>query len=112
MYEASDKSESYKGIIPHLKVMVMTHNPDFKVDDDTVIYFGSHNFTASAWGKYEKKETILQLSNTELGVVFPCKQGSAALKQQIVADLPFKYPPAKYPADVKPFFNDFFTNDK
>ena len=108
MYEPSSKATYFEGIIPHLKIMIVTHNSNFEIDDDTVIYFGSHNFTASAWGKYEKNETVLQISNTELGVVFPCKPGSAALKQQIVGDLPFKYPPSKYPSVKHPFFNDFF----
>jgi len=27
------------------------------VDDETVLYFGSHNFSAAAWGKLELKGT-------------------------------------------------------
>ena len=104
-FEPSGRSPNFEGIIPHLKVCVATHSAE--VDDDTVIYFGSHNFTASAWGKYEKEGSTIAFTNTELGVVFPCKPGSAALKRQIVADLPFKYPPLKFPKGVQPFFRGY-----
>lgn len=91
--------------------MFIVTGSNYEIDDDTIIYYGSHNFTASAWGTYQMNETQLQLNNTELGVLFPAKKGSAAIKQQIVGDLPFKYPPSKFSPDEKPFFNDFFTSD-
>ena len=108
MFEPSESFAGYKGAIPHLKVMILTDDT-WEVTDDTVIYFGSHNFTASAWGRYEKGDSVLALANTELGVLFPPKPGSAELKRSIVADLPFKFPPRKFKADEKPFFNNFFA---
>ena len=40
----------HHGIIPHTKVIIVTDNPALDINDNTVIYFGSHNFTPS--GKY------------------------------------------------------------
>lgn len=108
MFEPSEKFPGYAGAIPHLKVLLMTDD-SWEVNDDTVIYFGSHNFTASAWGRYEKGDSVLALANTELGVLFPAAPGSAALKKTIVADLPFKFPPRKFKPDEKPFFNNLFA---
>ena len=110
MFEPNPNYERHDGIIPHLKVLIIA-NDRFDVNDDTVIYFGSHNFTASAWGKYEKEETVLQISNTELGVLFAPKLGSAAMKQKIIEGLPFKYPPRKFAKDESPFFNNFHKSD-
>jgi tyrosyl-DNA phosphodiesterase-1 len=44
------------GVIPHLKVIIVTREDDI-IDDETVIYFGSHNFSSGAWGKLEKNNT-------------------------------------------------------
>lgn len=107
-FEGSEKSANFNGIIPHIKVCVVTNNAEFEINDDTVIYFGSHNFTPSAWGRYEKDGSVLQSNNTELGVMFPCKPGSAAMKKTFVEDLPFKFPPDKYGKEDKPYFNGSF----
>lgn len=47
---------------------------DDKIDDDTLIYFGSHNFSANAWGRHEKNGNAI--SNWELGVTFLPEAGS------------------------------------
>ena len=109
VYEPSTKFEGYNGVIPHLKVLIMT-NDDWEINDDTLIYFGSHNFTASAWGRYEKGDTVLAVANTEIGVVFPSCPNSAEIKKQIVGDLPFRFPPRKFKSEEKPYFNDFFSS--
>lgn len=102
--------EGYKRIIPHLKVFVMTDD-DWEINDNTVIYFGSHNCTPSAWGRYEKNETLFQVANTELGVVYPPAEGSATFKKQLVEGLPFKFPPRKFTSDEQPFFTDHMVDE-
>lgn len=62
------------GIIPHSKIFVITDD-DNEVNDDTMIYFGSHNFSSYAWGKYEKALNQLSIINTELGVLIPPMKG-------------------------------------
>jgi tyrosyl-DNA phosphodiesterase-1 len=59
-----------------------------------MLYFGSHNFSAAAWGNLEKKGTQISIANWELGVVFPPAPGSAQLKKRIVESLPLKVLPA------------------
>lgn len=97
------------GVIPHLKIMIVTDD-DYEINDNTIIYFGSHNCTRSAWGKLEKGNTQISLSNTELGVIYPAIVGSAATKKSIVRSFPFKFPPEKLSKDEKPFLNDVFFN--
>lgn len=53
---------------------------DKKITDDSVVYLGSHNFTKAAWGKYFNNFKHYQVNNYELGVYFPPKPNSAALK--------------------------------
>lgn len=100
-----------QGVIPHLKIMIVTDD-DYEIDDNTVIYFGSHNCTRSAWGKLEKGNTQISQSNTELGVLYPPMLGSASTKKSIVRSLPFKFPPEKLSGDEKPFLNDVFFNKR
>ena len=33
------------------------------------MYMGSHNMTKAAWGKLEKKESQISISNSELGLL-------------------------------------------
>jgi hypothetical protein len=63
--------------------MIVTDD-DYAINNDTVIYFGSHNCTRSAWGKLEKGNSKISLSNTELGCVYPARLGSAEVKRNIV----------------------------
>ena len=43
-FEGSENYAFNQGIIPHLKVCIV-HNKDFSIDDNTIIYYGSHNFS-------------------------------------------------------------------
>ena len=63
------------GIIPHLKVFVITDD-DNEINDDTIIYFGSHNMSKFSWGKYEKHYTQLSIVNSELGILIPPIKGN------------------------------------
>lgn len=94
-FEGSVDYNFHHGILAHLKVGIVTKS-DMKIDDDTIIYYGSHNFTSAAWGKYEKNRTQLSISNTELGILVPGRPGSKALKEEIAKGLPFKFPAEIY----------------
>jgi len=74
-FQGTEDYAFHEGIIPHLKVWIVTDESG-EVDDDSYIYFGSHNFSPSAWGRYEKDCTQISISNTELGVLFPPKRGN------------------------------------
>lgn len=62
----------------------MNNLSDNQIDDDSLLYFGSHNFSPSAWGNIEKKDTQLFTANWELGIVFPPSNNSTDLKNEIV----------------------------
>ena len=80
----------HHGVFPHTKIFFVL-DESLEVNDDTFVYFGSHNFTSSAWGKNGKDGQTLLTNNTELGVVFPPEKNSALKKQQIINCLPFKF---------------------
>ena len=58
-------------------MIVVTKTDKGIIDDDTMIYFGSHNFSSNAWGKEEKSGSQFTIANWELGVVFLPEKGSA-----------------------------------
>lgn len=82
------------GHLSHSKVLVVTKGEE--VDDDTVIYLGSHNLSSSAWGRFEKSGSQIFMANYELGVVFLPSPNSASMKRSIITRLPFKFPAASY----------------
>ena len=73
-FQGTEDYAFHEGIIPHLKVFIVADESG-NIDDDTYIYFGSHNFSPSAWGRYEKDCTQISISNTELGVLIPPRKG-------------------------------------
>ena len=64
----------------------MTNNKE--INDDSIIYLGSHNLSYSAWGWYLKND-ILKVNNVELGLILLPKKGSKSLKSQIISNLNF-----------------------
>lgn len=65
----------------------MVNGPNNEIDDETLLYFGSHNFSPSAWGNQEKKDTQLHTANWELGIVFPPGIDTGGLKKQIMESM-------------------------
>ena len=53
----------------HSKIMTVSVSGGKK--GAVYVYYGSHNFTASAWGKTAKQGTMLMISNFEVGVLIP-----------------------------------------
>lgn len=88
--------------VPHMKVSVIT-NSDEEVNDDTIIYFGSHNFTVAAWGQLELDGTQVSISNYELGIMLPPQSGSKDAKKQIIDLIGIPNNPASFGNDA-PFF--------
>ncbi|EAS03297.1 tyrosyl-DNA phosphodiesterase family protein (macronuclear) [Tetrahymena thermophila SB210] len=96
----------HTGAIPHLKTMVVTDN-DLQIKDDSIVYIGSHNFTAAAWGRFEKDYSQIYNSNTELGIIYPPMEDSACIKQEIINSFSFKLDAPKYTQNMKPFVRNF-----
>jgi len=93
-----------KDRIPHLKVGLIT-NSGSEVNDDSLIYIGSHNFTAAAWGKLEKDKPQSLVFNYELGVLIPPKTGSKASKEAIMKTIGVRLTAPDLDKDHEPFFS-------
>ena len=55
------------------------------INDNTLLYFGSHNFSPSSWGTpiYHENMTT-KINSWELGVVWGPKKGSADTKKRLM----------------------------
>lgn len=101
-YEGNLKVRGNNSVLPHYKIWVVTHKG--VIDDDSVVYIGSHNFTQSAWGKFEKKEERLEVCNYEFGLVFPSRKDSVITKQTLIDNFGVNLPPTTYGSHDGPFF--------
>ena len=52
-YALEEKAEGHRGNVHHTKCWIV-NDGEAQVDDKSVIYVGSHNFSPSAWGNLEK----------------------------------------------------------
>lgn len=100
-FENNESVYNDRNFVSHSKVFVVTHNSN--IDDDTVIYIGSHNFTKAAWGKFSKGE--YKVVNYEMGVLFPPGKDSRVEKERIIEKLSFRIPTEKYDDYDTPFFS-------
>jgi tyrosyl-DNA phosphodiesterase-1 len=101
-FEGNLNIEGNNSILPHYKIWIVTHNGKF--DDDTILYIGSHNFTQSAWGKFEKNDDQIEIFNYELGVIIPSKPNTALMKQSIIENFGVSIPAQVYSQHDQPFF--------
>ena len=69
-FKASEQCSFYEGVIPQINMFIVTDENE-EINDNTFIYYGSHNLSSSAWGKYEKDFQQLSIINYELGVFIP-----------------------------------------
>jgi tyrosyl-DNA phosphodiesterase 1 len=53
-YRLEPRIPGFDRVVSHSKMIVATRDEKGAIDDDTLIYFGSHNFSSNAWGKEEK----------------------------------------------------------
>ncbi len=51
-------------------MIIVTKDDHGIIDDDTIIYFGSHNMSTSSWGREEKQASQFAIANWELGVAY------------------------------------------
>ena len=65
----------HEGLIPHSNLFVVTSKGE-EINDETYIYFGSHCFTSSAWGRYEKDYNQFAINSYELGILIPPGRGN------------------------------------
>lgn len=68
--------------------------------------------TMAAWGRLEKNASQININNTELGVLYPPAKDSAAVKQQLIESMPFKFPPEKYIKSDVPWIAEIYYGNK
>jgi tyrosyl-DNA phosphodiesterase-1 len=107
-FEGPSGVEQLRGHLSHSKVMILTGEEE---GDDDLVYIGSHNLSAAAWGVLEKKESQIYIKNFEIGVAFVPKEGSAALKKRLIGLMPFKVEPSRYDETDRPFYIDSDLNE-
>lgn len=91
------------GHLSHSKVVIAYSNA---INDDTVIYLGSHNLSKAAWGSFNKTGNSISINNYEMGVMFLPGTDSAQVKQGIIDKLPFNYISSPYAASEEPWYID------
>eukprot|EP00824_Muranothrix_gubernata_P000214 TRINITY_DN1026_c0_g1_i1.p3 TRINITY_DN1026_c0_g1~~TRINITY_DN1026_c0_g1_i1.p3 ORF type:complete len:173 (-),score=25.21 TRINITY_DN1026_c0_g1_i1:39-557(-) len=104
-------------VLFHCKAFILSF--DHKIDDRSILYFGSHNLSKAAWGKMEKSGMVrdnnvcskrfhqMSIANYELGVLFNAGDGTKKMKKEILNTVQFEFPPQKYYDNDKPWY---YTN--
>jgi len=90
----------------HSKIFITgkrNNKGNFILNNDSIIYIGSHNLSLSAWGNYEKNESQIAIANYELGVLFDCNVLSYEEKLDIYNNILFNFDNPKYSKEDKPF---------
>jgi len=90
--------------LSHAKLAVVSTNN--VLDDDSVVYVGSHNLSEAAWGLVTPDEKHLNVANYEVGVIFPPSNNSTGIKNNIVYSL-VNFPPRAYVGTDEPFMFSF-----
>ena len=57
-YALEEKAEGHRRNVHHTKCWIVNEGGS-EVNDKTVIYVGSHNFSPSAWGNMEKNGVLI-----------------------------------------------------
>ena len=103
-----DKFKERKTVF-HSKIFIIGKRNklgNFILNNDSIIYIGSHNFSTSAWGNFEKNGTQVSVANYELGVIFDINLLSFQEKLDIYNNLLFNFDAPKYTEDDIPFITD------
>ena len=106
-FSGNSKINGNNQVVPHLKALIAIRNNH--IDDDTIIYTGSHNFTKAAWGSFCKKNQTYEGFNYEVGIVMPPRKGTRLAKIDLISKLGVNLEASHYDGKDTPFFAD--TND-
>ena len=83
----------------------------FDINNNSLLYFGSHNFSAAAFGNLEKNDTQISMSNYELGIIFNPNKISLYEKKEIFNSLIINFSSKYYNKNDEPFIFDFTEDD-
>ena len=107
-YKLEGKNEAFDRNISHSKMIIVTKDDSGTIDDETLIYIGSHNFSSHAWGREEKQGKQIAIANWELGIAYAPEKDSKDRKTKIIEGLNIKFPPTKYAYSDIPYFADVY----
>ena len=91
--------------IPHLKIFIISNNGE-ELNDDSIIYIGSHNFTQAAWGRLELDQSQVCINNYELGIIVPPLKNSTLAKQALLNQFDLKLDTEGFDENIKPYFSN------
>ncbi|MCQ2821525.1 MAG: tyrosyl-DNA phosphodiesterase 1 [archaeon] len=108
--EIKEKFKERKTVL-HSKAFITgeINNGQFSINDNSLIYFGSHNFSTAAFGNYEKNDTQISVANYELGIIFKPKKIRLEEKEEIFNSLLVNYNSRDYGEEDQPFINNPFA---
>ena len=98
------KTKDKKSLISHVKMFIVS-NSKGTINDDTIIYIGSHNFTTAAWGKFELDNSSVFVSNYEMGVLIPSLKESSKAKQRLIDQFDIDFEMSEFTKDEQPYFS-------
>lgn len=98
------KNSEKHNLVSHVKLFLVS-NSGSAINDDTVIYVGSHNFTSAAWGRFEHDRTAVFVNNYELGIVIPPMKNSAKAKQKLVSKFDINFEVVGFGKYDEPYFS-------
>ena len=87
----------------HVKAMIVRNT--MEINDDSVLYLGSHNFTPAAWGTFSKDRQEVSCSNFELGCLFLPQKGTSLAKRALINRIGIEIESDLYSKEDVPFFN-------
>jgi len=101
------KSYLNSDLVCHSKMLVVIKD-NLEIDHNSLIYIGSHNFSQSAWGAYEKNNSQIKTANYEVGLVFNPLKLTIPEKQSIVeTNLVSLFHTNNYKKDDVPWTTDY-----
>jgi hypothetical protein len=111
LMEVKEKYADRKTVF-HSKIFITgdsNEKGEFIIDDNSIFYFGSHNFSAAAIGNFEKENQQVSTANYELGVIFNPRKLRKEEKEELFNMLLFNFNTPKYEnaKDEQPYLNDF-----
>jgi len=82
---------------------------NFNINNESLLFFGSHNFSSAAWGNYEKNNNQISMSNYELGILFNLNKLNLYEKQNIFNSIILNVNSNFYKEkEDEPFLQNFF----
>ena len=78
-----------------------------EITNDSTFYFGSHNFSPSAWGNFQKYYSQISSANYELGIMFNPRKLSLQEKKNIFDSILINVNSNNFDKNEKPYMKNW-----